>query len=341
MGFLDSNPKIYNKIELHPGGLLDKWQKDDWYQRLQPIEQMGYKWDPVDGRMKSYGKQFLSATTPWCHRKHKPSKHCGMDHNLLFNVFGIIHPRCIECWKTVVTPRTFHELLQLEKLEWELPFAAKCGMELRDYTPKFYGGYFYSDSIDEGIETTKIVRDAVAERISPEVAKDVILKRGCTEYEMIKGPSPFWHVTKDEEEFIKHFEAYVEVTRGGLVPQAEFLKKAIRLRWALWAHMNGDMTYTDYNGGKQLFPDYVRYDDKPLDAIKHDLAVSRAVAKEDIDAEVAHDFLVFAQEWADARGQEPAKLAAALGMNESNPLGLFRIKENTPDETKGEHDELI
>jgi hypothetical protein len=315
-------------------GLLGKWNKEDWYSRLAPLENMGFRWSAETGRMEQMGPKVMQANTPWVHVKHLQTKHCGLDHNILFNMFGIIPPRCQECWKVTVTPNSFDELLKLEEVERELGHPSKCGMELRDYTPKFYGGYFYNNSFDEGRDCYKMVRDAVHEKISPDVS--VILKRGCTEFEMIKGPSNYWHTTRDEEIFCEELDALVDVGRGGVNDQSPLITTAVRLRWALWAHMNGDMSYRKHNNDLPLFPDYVKYHEGPRADIKHDLAISRSVAKGNIPPEMSEEFHLLAKDFAKKKGVDLGPLAHSLGMNETNPLGMFNLTKATPDELKGE-----
>jgi hypothetical protein len=209
-------------------------------------------------------------------------------------------------------------------------------MELRDYTPKFYGGYFYNNSFDEGRDCYEQVRKMVDEALGKDVS--VILKRGCTEFEMIKGPSNYWHTTRDEEEFVELIDAYVDVGRGGLSPQEPYIKNTIRLRWALWAHMNGDMSYQKYNNNKPLFPDYVKYHEGSREDIKHDLALSRASVKGGVPAEISEEFFKMAKNFGEERGVDLGQLAHTLGMGETNPLKLFNMRTNTPDALKGEHD---
>lgn len=336
MGFMSSQPAIYQQMQLD--GELKEWDRKDFWTIFSPLLRQGFNWDPETVTLsRTFGTTF-TAQTPWVHQNTFSCKHCNLDHSIIFNNWKIIHPRCLECWKVVVTPTTFSELLALEKMEQELGLQSKCGIELRDYTPKFYGGYFYNNSLDEGRECYEVVRDACKKHISNEVADGVILKRGCTEYEMIKGPSPFWHNTKKEEEFLKILETFINLPHNN-IGQPPLVQNHVRLKWALWAHMNNDMTYQDWNGGKSMFPGYVKYHEGDINDIKHDLALARAEAKTSIDPAISDQFLIFAEEFANRYELQTTDLGHALGYHESDPLGAFDVVRETPDELKGEHDE--
>ncbi len=331
---MTSGPMIYNT--LNHKGILGKWVKEDMSSLFKPLEARGFAWCANFEKMVMPGAKSHRAilfNTPWCHAKGTPRKHCGLDHQVTFNTWGIIPPRCLSCWKVTVTPNTFKQLMQLEVLQKNLDVPAKCGIELRDYTPKFYGGYFYTHSLDEGRERYEQVRKAVDQEIEGGKDISVILKRGCTEYEMVKGPSPFWHNTRDEEEFLELVDAFVEVPRGNN-KQSSLVKTNVRLKWALWAHANGDFSYKELNNGESLFPDYVKYHEGDIDGIKSELAVAHANAVEGIPEDTAFKFIKMAKWFADTNDIEPKKLGSIFHGTEEVSL------KSVPEATKGEQDEL-
>lgn len=336
MGFLHSPEMIYEQMQL--GGEALKWSQEDWFTFFSKLQAIGFIWDNEDQRLRQKGYLGLTNNTPWIHAKSTPSKHCALDHNIIYNNWRIIHPRCLECWKVVVAPRNFHELLQLEKLQQDMDVDSKCGIELRDYTPRHYGGYFYNTSLDEGREKYKLVKDAVSEYISPECGATTILKRGCTEYEMTSGPSLYWNINKRQEKMLEIIESFVDVRRG-FGEQSLMLKRNVRLKWLIWAHSNGDMSYMDYNGGKKLFPGYVPYHEGDIGDVKHDLAVARAQASAGIPLETSDKFIEVVRDFAkEYKIVNYGELVRSLGANYSNPLNAhFRIE--VPKEAKGDLDE--
>ena len=334
MGFLQSPEAIYRKMQF--AGVAAKWAEEDWFTFFSRLNAQGFTWDPEDQRLRQRGWMALQPNTPWCHTSSSWDKHCALDHNIIFNNWHIIHPRCLECWKVTVTPRTFHELMLLEELENKLGYDSKCGIEMRDYTPKFYGGYFYNRSLDEGREKWKIVKDAVSEFISPEVGNGVILKRGCTEYEMEVGPSLYWTVNPQQQRILDIIEAFVDVKRGH-GEQSLMLKRNVHLKWLLWAHFIGDMSYLDYNGGQKLFPDYVKYHEGNIGDIKHDLAVAQAQASVGLPPEVSDAFITTVQDFAKQyKIPNYGQLVRALGTHNSGEMNMRFKLEQVPEEQKGD-----
>jgi hypothetical protein len=336
MPFGTSDPRIYDNMVLE--GELNEWAEKDHYGLMGAIvngaNPLGLHWDGHRQLLTQQGPKIVECNTPWCHMQHAPRMKCGMDHHVMFNTWGIIPPRCLDCWKVVVSPRTFHELVELEKLQYILDKPSKCGIELRDYTPRFYGGYFYNHSLDEGQARYKEVRDAVSEVMSPDI--NVILKRACTEYEMIKGPSHLWTITSKEEELyelVQHYVRLHEIDHN----QPQLFKRHVRMKWALWAHMNGDMTYMDYNNGKQLWPSCLTYHEAPAEDYKHDLALGRALTRHAVKPEVTDEFWKEAHDFANKNDIEPQALTTMLGSNTMNPLML---RKSFSDTQIGGHDEL-
>ena len=96
MTFLASGAAIYNTMK-HEGTLRD-WMGEDYNSLLSPLLNSGFQWDANTERLKipsQLDMRKLVYTTPWCHAKGTPRKHCGMDHQITFNHFHIIHPRCM------------------------------------------------------------------------------------------------------------------------------------------------------------------------------------------------------------------------------------------------------
>jgi hypothetical protein len=208
----------------------------------------------------------IEARTPWIHVISSTSRYCGIWHSVMFDYFNIIPSPCFECWKVVVTPRTLEELFQLLKIQEKLQRPSKCGIEVREHTPKLYGGYFYNDSIEMGQECWKIVRDAMDE-ISPDI--DVILKRACTEFEMTHGPSNQWKLKKGQlklEEAITDLIEYPE--NFDMWNQPPITRPRIIQSWIKWAYKNGDKTYLKYTGGVPLYPEVVKYHDLDLSTLE-------------------------------------------------------------------------
>jgi len=229
--------------------------KSDIISKLRQYLEQGRFFLRDDGKLDH--KTRLTHNTPWIHIKQARNRNCGLYH-VYHEAFGFVHSRCQECWKVVVRPRTLSELYKLLLLEEALNLPSKCGIEKRDTVCGLYGGYFYNDSKEEGLECYKLVRANVDKNISPDVV--VLLKRGCTEFEIggNGGPSDKWEVTKEqaEIEFLLNDLVVQDVMK---MPQPEHLKESVFRSWIHWAYAGGDMTYKEFTKGEPLFPQYVTY----------------------------------------------------------------------------------
>jgi len=213
----------------------------------------------------------MSHDSPWIHVKSAPNRNCGLYHTY-HERLGFIHSVCQECWKVVVRPRTLLELYKLLELQKALGFPCKCGIEKRETVSALYGGYFYNDSIEEGRECYKAVRSNVDLNMSPDVT--VILKRGCTEFELAQGPSDKWEVSEEQ----KRMECLLNdliVQDRDLRPQPDHLKDSIFRTWIHWACANGDMTYLDYSDNNPLFRPPVTYHEVKNEKEKHSTGSSK------------------------------------------------------------------
>lgn len=193
---------------------------------------------------------------PWLHTRVSEGKKCNVDHTFYFPVFGLLTDRCVNCWKVVVRPRTLSELMKLWELQRELYLPAKCGIELRPTVFGNYGGYFYNGSLEDGRLCYKSIRALVNERISPDVK--VILKRGCTEYEMALGDSSTWAVTPASMDLQRRLDDLfvTEIPRLGQTPE---IVMHTLTKWIEHAYCIGDETYKEFTEGKSLFPSYTTY----------------------------------------------------------------------------------
>jgi hypothetical protein len=185
---------------------------------------------------------------------------------------------CQGCWKVVVRPPTLLALFALEHLQKRLDRPSKCGIEVRESVHGLYGGYFYNLSLEDGRECYAAVRAAVDadELLGPDVP--VLLKRGCTEYELEAGPSDEWKVTPDQE----RAEAEIKrlfVSDHNFSAQPDHLVTRVHRKWIEFAYAAGDETYKHFTNGEPLFPPYVTYHEPETDTQKPDEPPARKPPK--------------------------------------------------------------
>jgi hypothetical protein len=335
MNFMQSDPRIYNTMKY--AGQGQKWKEADVYGRLSQVQALGFKWEPITGKLKNMGDRYIKSETPWIHNGPDAFKMCGKDHGVVFNGFGFIPEGCMRCWKVCLGVKDFHNTRKLNDYQQTCGMSCKCGMELRDYTPKHWGGYFYNNSFDEGMDCYEKVKKDLDDHLGEENYQ-VILKRGCTEMEFIVGPSPLWHITDQQRDIYQMIDNFV-VVESSRLPQNDIVKNNVNMKWMLWAHANGDMSYKEYNGGESLFPAYVSYEDRNREEVKSELAAAQALAK-GIPPAQSMEFLGLVAEYANKNMLDVNTLGQTFGYFGTNPNPFTaQMIEEIPAEVKGEHEE--
>lgn len=222
--------------------------------------------------MNEYGKlkfshKAVEVDTPWLHSTTAPERDCGLWHSIMFDCYGILPSPCLECWKVVVSVKTLKDLFALLGFQRDCGHPSKCGIEVRPYTPRIYGGYFYNSSLDEGQKTWRWVKDWVDENLSK--GTEVTLKRACTEFEMVFGASNNWIISGEEldkeERITNLFERSEEDV---LRDQPSALTEEVKMKWIRWAFQCGDPTYKDFTGGESLYSETVKYHDLDLSKLE-------------------------------------------------------------------------
>jgi len=238
--------------------------EEDTLGRLRPAFQSGdYYLCPDTHKIKTVLPESAMVESPWVHVKRNPEINCRVWHKIWFNLLGILPSPCLNCWKVVVVPESLPQLFALLEVQKLLQRYSKCGVEIRDYVNRNYGGYFYNNSLEEGRERWAEVRQMVDESISPDIT--VILKRGCTEYERKFGRSDNWEniVTPEQKRFEKDMAPYFSEFGKRKGPQFEDIQLHVKRTWVDFAYSRGDPTYIHYTGGCDLYPKPVEYHVNP------------------------------------------------------------------------------
>lgn len=233
-----------------------------------------------------------AANVPWVYVRPDTSKNCSYWHHVVFETFDLFPVGCLNCWKVVVRPRNIKELFMLHEYQDNIYKGhCKCGIEVREYVHGNYGGYFYNNSLREGLACYKKVRADISHYISPDIP--VILKRACTEYELKYGDSSKWEevltsgkmINKDNGDIITipnldetllklEFismnidlgeEEVNDAAEGCVMHQPGFVKVSVMISWIKHAYAIGDPVALEFNeGGKPLYTPSVQYQDMNL-----------------------------------------------------------------------------
>ena len=204
---------------------------------------------------KFYVQMTSAVDTPWLHAALAQGRLCPIYQRYYFDIFNIVHPVCMECWKVVAKPTTLRDMVRVYDWQKEKGYPAKSGYDIRPYTNGTYGSYWYTDSIHEGLDRLDEVREAF-----PDIQS--FLKRGCTEYEMKKGPSNNWRLSPLEQQTFDILDDILLIDPNYKTDreQTSEIERDIKLRWVEFAYSIGDETYKDFTGGVEIFAPYVKYE---------------------------------------------------------------------------------
>ena len=311
-------------------GIYSELDKRDIIDRLLPTLSRGNYAVKSNGRIESNASSGVVFNSPWLHQTHAENLNCNLWHFFMFNHYQWFVPsQCQECWKVVVGPRSLSELWKLKDLQWKLGIPSKAGIEVREYTAKLYGGYFYNKGLYNGRKCYKAVREAVNDAISPDVP--VLLKRACTEFEMAFPKSSTWQITDEQMEVEELLNDRVEES-GNPSGQPDIIRTHIKRIWIHWAYSVADPTYKEFTDGKPLHPPYETYHDKTIEECEMMLNNGLASA-EGFDVEKLNALSKDLVGAAATHGAGRMDAAMAMGLRDSVRL-RFR------DEFIGEHDEL-
>jgi len=196
----------------------------------------------------------MDASPMWLYTNPQPDIPC-IELKAISDGFGFIAKMCRDCWKIVVVPKSFHQLMQLYDLQKKMVAEdskcyCKCGTEPRKFIPWDYGGYFYARNVKDADNLKEYVKKRVSESLSPDVL--VYRKLGCTEFEMKYGPSNTYKRPERADEIEKYFWENVNAEKGA-TKQPEFIIQNVIQGWMLFAWGRGDMTVKLYNNGEPLF----------------------------------------------------------------------------------------
>jgi len=178
-----------------------------------------------------------SRASPWIFISYDiRKKFCAYWHGVYCVHYNLMPTKCrINCWKTVVKPRTVKELFACYQIFKQLDLPSKIGMDVRDYTYGAWAGFIYGDSLSQGCKYYKIARSTIAKDIP------IILKRGCTEMERLK-PSNTWdEITAQDIETEQRLNDLFDFNEEHFY-QAGWLKAEIKQRWIKRAIEIGDPT---------------------------------------------------------------------------------------------------
>jgi hypothetical protein len=250
IGRYHDNPNLLNELLMR-----------DFVSKIEPLFQLGWHISLKTGKVALRpGFSGIDHNTNWIHTHPDPDRHCKW-YQLIHAHCNFIPQRCLDCWKVVVRPKSLFQLLKLYELQIKLSEEndkcfCKCGWEDRPWVDGHYGGYFYCNSKEEGLDRLETVEFHVHHYIKDCV--DVFLKRYCTEFELKWGDSAKYEKTPEAE--ILETAIYEGSEVADLhSPQPQWLKDHIMADWIIKANGTPDPTAKFYNNNKPLYTPVRRY----------------------------------------------------------------------------------
>ncbi len=241
------------------GMLYWEMKQKDIIGLLKPLFDQGKLEIKSDGKLHLIAR--IAEDLPWIYPNPPEDRNCLIYQIIFFKLFKLIHSRCLKCWKVVVRPRTVVELFGLLELQEDIVakdknIKCKCGIENRFGVPFSYGGYFYVDSLEEGLILKKFL---IREINNPDIK--VILKRGCTEFEHAFGSSDSWVAKPYQKDLEALIDEYLEYDDTSINTRMDIVKIHTKVKWIEWAFAHGDETYKLFTGGNPLYPEVKTYDE--------------------------------------------------------------------------------
>lgn len=202
--------------------------------------------------------------SPWYYVKHGLNRDCILWHDLYFDHFEIIPSNCMSCWKVVIyshadpAQQKVSDLFRMRDMLIAEGLPSKCGMDVRRYTPHRYDGFVYGDSLTQGQEHYRIIKEAT-DKLFPDGR--VILKRACTEFEHKHPDSSTWMLSEIQMEMEHRFDSIFDRTPVPASGQDDFQQAQTLKTWIEYAHGIGDTSWREAmiregyeDPGEHLFP---------------------------------------------------------------------------------------
>jgi len=244
---LSNTPDLYRQVYEY-----------DLVEKLEPLLKAGFRFRREDGKLTTTFSYVWD--TPWLTINRDPLRDCLLWHQILFRFMDVVPSFCLNCWKVVARPNTFHELCLLhdQMVKWNR--SSKIGIEVRAYVQSLYGAYWYNNNIEAGKECLEFVKAETAKYVSQECSDSVHLKRYCTEFELKYGDSDKYKQTEKDKRWEKlvndnfYFEDFPNLAKSPEVIKQHILRNIIE-----YAAKMKDPTVKDYNEGNVPMPHIVKY----------------------------------------------------------------------------------
>jgi hypothetical protein len=223
----------------------------------------------TDGRLKPHEdgtfeivERPTDGPDPWLRGSKGLSVSCSAQVGFLFRVAyakSAVPSGCRACYKVKIIPRTLRQLVAVYGIAQTTAYVYKCGLDGVPSSQCIYSAFFYAHELSGARAMYATLRKAVDEH--PNLGSEVkmLIKRGCTEYEMSCGPSDKYTFDPNLPEVESWLLAHLR-RRSGRRSATALDVVQTRMLWIQTAYKHGDETYRDFTNGRPLHPATVCYD---------------------------------------------------------------------------------
>jgi len=234
--------------------------ESNYFANIEPLLDKNFHIDRVTNKIKR-NVIISEPKTPWILHTSECGMNCLKWHTILFPCFNVLPLECMDCFKVVVRPKNVVELIKLMEIQKDLPenIQCKCGTESeRRFVEAAYGGYFYNKL--GGLEAGLDLLDAVKIMLAGKVEGDIYLKRACTEYENMFGPSNKWVHDPKEREYSAWIDEHFHKDCFINPRLPDYARQNVVSRWIEFAAFIGDLSYLELTNGEHLYQTAIRYE---------------------------------------------------------------------------------
>jgi hypothetical protein len=167
---------------------------------------------------------------------------------------------CRNCYKIRISTRSLRALMAVKDIAESTEYTTKSGPDVDNpYNQSLYATCLYFDGLEEAQKAYDHLRPRLDQHefLGPGVV--MMIKRGCSNYERRLGPSDAYEIDPRLEAVEAGLaERYIDSHKPSVIPK-ETIKALRMLELVGIAYRIGDETYTDFTGGKPLYPPPVNY----------------------------------------------------------------------------------
>ena len=197
-------------------------------------------------------------------RKHYPS--CHFLSKFLFQVIykqKAIPLACQQCYKVKIYYQNVEQLVSFKAILEKIDHVSKSGCELDSpISQGIWSSYIYTHGLDMAFDIYDTILNIIQKDPKKWESLRIVIKRGCTEFELALGPSQDWvfenNIAKVEDALLKVFEVRtININKD----EIKMKDRSVYINWLKTAHQIGDNSYLKLTNEQSFYPKTTNYID--------------------------------------------------------------------------------